>query len=381
MLGRAEPSTGFDQALITRHTVAETARRRLRVLVAEDNAINRIIAIKMLEKLGHVAEGVTSGMDAIESLRAMPYDLVLMDCQMPVMGGLEATRIIRDPGSGVRDPRVPIIAITAHAMKGDRDRCIEAGMDDYVSKPTKVRDIAAAIDRCVPGMAKFGDPAPAADTRAEPAPRDFDREGFLERMMGDSALASETLESFLADSPPVLDGLSEAILAGDAASAGRFAHMLKGVSANMGGEILSEIAAQMQEAGKENDLQRLAELLPNARAAYRILYSSIQKFQFPGTQSPREGPATPPMNPPETPAKGLVLVVEDDPNSRKLAGKILGMLGYTAEFARKGLEAIEAFYFPPSSWICRCRRWTGLMPQEKSARLRGLRRRASRSLP
>jgi len=343
VMGREEPSTGFDQALITRHTVAETARRRLRVLVAEDNTINRIIAIKMLEKLGHVAEGVTNGMDAIESLRGMPYDLVLMDCQMPVMDGFEATRIIRDPGSGVRNPRVPIIAITAHAMKGDRDLCINAGMNDYVSKPTKVRDIAAAIDRCVPGMSRFGDPVPVADTEAAPAPRDFDREGFLERMMGDSDLASETVKSFLADSPPLLDGLSEAILAGDAASACKFAHMLKGASANMGGEILSQITAQMQDAGNENNLPRLSELFPHAQAAYRVLCSNLQKFQFPGTQPQHEGPEAAVMNPPETPVKVLVLVVEDDPNSRKLTGKILQKLGYSAEFAADGTEALKSF--------------------------------------
>ena len=278
VLGRQE-ALGSDRDLITRHTVAETARRRLRILVAEDNTTNRIIAVKMLEKLGHMAESVANGEEVIDSLRRIPYDLVLMDCQMPVMDGFHATMIIRGPGSNVLNPRVPIIALTAHAMKGDRDLCIEAGMNDYVSKPTNVHDLAAAIERCLADASGFAHAAPVAQDVG--APCDFDREGFLERTMGDRALASEIVAAFLADSPPLLEKLSEAIAAGDAAAAGKFAHTLKGSGANMGGQTFSRIASQMQDAGKANNLARLAELLPAALAAFQSLCSHLRKFQSP----------------------------------------------------------------------------------------------------
>ena len=276
VLGREE-ATGSDLDLITRHTVAETARRRLRILVAEDNTTNRIVAVKMLEKLGHMAEAVANGEEVIDSLRRIPYDLVLMDCQMPVMDGFHATEVIRGPGSGVLNPRVPIIALTAHAMKGDRDLCIEAGMNDYVSKPATMHDLTAAIERCIAGVSGFDHAAPVAD----PAPRDFDREGFLERTLGDLGLAAEIVAAFLADSPPLLEKLSSAISAGDAATAGKCAHTLKGSAANMGGQTFSAIAADMQDAGKANNLPLLAELLPSAQAAFQTLCSHLREFESP----------------------------------------------------------------------------------------------------
>jgi len=276
VLGRKEP-VGSERDLITRHTVAEAARKRLRVLVAEDNTTNRIIAVKMLEKLGHMAEAVANGQEVIDSLRRIPYDLVLMDCQMPGIDGFAATRIIRDPGSNVLNPRIPIIALTAHAMKGDRDLCIEVGMNDYVSKPTNVHDLAAAIERCLSSVAGFVRADPVVDPVA--APREFDKEGYLERTLGDRILACEITAAFLADSPPMLDKLSEAIAAGDAGEAGRCAHALKGSAANMGGQVFSGIAADMQDAGKANDLARLAELLPAARSAFQTLCEHLRAFE------------------------------------------------------------------------------------------------------
>ena len=282
VLGRQEAEGGADRDLVTRHTVAETARRRLRVLVAEDNTTSQTIAVKMLEKLGHMAEAVANGEEVIDSLRRIPYDLVLMDCQMPVVDGFAATRIIRDPGSNVLNPRVPIIALTAHAMKRDRDLCIEVGMNDYVSKPTSLHDLAAAIERSLSGVSGFGHAARVAD--AGSASRDFDREGFLERTLGDPGLAREVAAAFLADSPTLFERLSRAIAAGDAVAAGKCAHELKGSSATMGGQVLSEIAAEMQEAGTENNLPRLAELLSAARPAFLSLCALLQEFGSPDKQ-------------------------------------------------------------------------------------------------
>ncbi len=121
--------------IITRHTVADTRKKNIKILIAEDNIINQKLAIKLLEKFGYKADAVANGEEAVRLLSMVPYNLVLMDVQMPVMDGLEATKIIRNPESHVRDHNIPVIAMTAHAMSGDREICISAGMNDYISKP------------------------------------------------------------------------------------------------------------------------------------------------------------------------------------------------------------------------------------------------------
>ncbi len=124
----------------------DTLNARLRILVAEDNRVNQKVAMRMLEHMGHRVDVVANGLEALAALRAMPYDMVLMDVQMPEMDGFEATRRIRDPETGISNPRIPIIAMTAHAMKGDRERCLDAGMDGYVSKPVEPAALREAIE-------------------------------------------------------------------------------------------------------------------------------------------------------------------------------------------------------------------------------------------
>ncbi len=135
---------------ITRHSLTEDSRRKVRILLAEDNAVNQTLALRLLRrKLGYRAEAVSDGVEAIKALSSQDYDLVLMDCQMPKMDGYEATGVIRDPNSTVRNHSIPIIAMTANAMKGDRENCLAAGMDDYVAKPVRVRHLAEAIKRAL----------------------------------------------------------------------------------------------------------------------------------------------------------------------------------------------------------------------------------------
>jgi CheY-like chemotaxis protein len=131
--------------LITRHSLKEY-RRKLRFLLADDNEVNRRLALKILQKMGYEAHAVENGREAVDALKKEDYDIVLMDVQMPEMDGLEATRLIRDPQSGTLNPKIPIIALTAHAMKGDRENCLEAGADDYVSKPIDPKRLRKAID-------------------------------------------------------------------------------------------------------------------------------------------------------------------------------------------------------------------------------------------
>ena len=118
--------------------------------MVEDNIINQQVALAILKKLGLRADAVANGLEALRALEQLPYDLVLMDVQMPEMDGLEATRAIRDPHSAVRDHHISIIAMTANAMQGDRERCLEAGMNDYVPKPVSAPALAGALEKWLP---------------------------------------------------------------------------------------------------------------------------------------------------------------------------------------------------------------------------------------
>ncbi len=135
--------------LITRHSINEQRRRNARILLAEDNLVNQKVAMKMLSNFGFSAKVANNGKEALELLRKERFDLVLMDVQMPEMDGLETTRMIRRPGSGVLDPDVPIVAMTANAMKGDKERCLEAGMNDYISKPVRPKELREKVEKWV----------------------------------------------------------------------------------------------------------------------------------------------------------------------------------------------------------------------------------------
>ena len=241
-----------------------------RILLAEDNITNQQVALGMLKKLGLRADAVANGIEAVKALEDIPYDLVLMDVQMPEMDGFEATRIIRDEQSAVQNHAVPILAMTAHAMQGDRDRCLAAGMNDYVSKPVNPKMLAEKLELWLsPGEmsdAATDDPAAACscpDATVSPTVI-YDRDGFLERLMGDAEIADTVIEVFLDDIPKQIESLKASLADDDAETIERIVHSIKGAAANIGGEALREIAGHIEEACRNGHVdvahQRCAEL-------------------------------------------------------------------------------------------------------------------------
>ena len=217
-----------------------------RILLAEDNVANRQVALGILEKLGCRVDAVENGAEVLNALKAASYDLVLMDVQMPVMDGVETTRRIRESAS-----EIPVIAVTAHAMSGDREAFIRAGMNDYLSKPVSVQSVGDMLKKWLTNEAgpKRLLPAPEAMeplTGETPPDCAWDRLGLLKRMMGDEGLVAALAQGFVSDMPRQINLLRSAVLAGDEAELKRLAHSLKGSAANIGAPALMAAAESLE---------------------------------------------------------------------------------------------------------------------------------------
>jgi CheY-like chemotaxis protein/HPt (histidine-containing phosphotransfer) domain-containing protein len=218
---------------------------------------------------------VANGAEALRALETLPYDLVLMDAQMPEMDGFEAARRIRDPQSVIPNHHIPIIAMTAHAMSGDRERCLAAGMDDYVTKPVSPQALADALERWLPredaarSVPEPARPAISGPEAAASPPADdaeapiYDRAGMLARLMDDEDLARMVVDGFLEDLPRQMEMLRSALRAGDVEGAHRGAHTIRGASSNVGGEVLRAAAHEMEKSAAAGDLEAVAAALPN----------------------------------------------------------------------------------------------------------------------
>ena len=241
---------GQDAApFVTRHSLAEQARRSVRILLAEDNTVNQKVAMKMIEKLGHQVDCVANGREAVDALQSAPYDVVLMDCHMPEMDGYAATGAIRDWEGEER--HTPIIAMTANAMKGDDKKCLDAGMDAYLAKPVRPHELADMLARYTERETPAHDvaaPVPATDAAV------FDRDGLLERVDDDTELLDELVSLYLEEMPRHLDALRAALDAGDGDTAKRCAHTIKGSSDNMGAVAVRDVALAMETAAASGEL-------------------------------------------------------------------------------------------------------------------------------
>jgi CheY-like chemotaxis protein/HPt (histidine-containing phosphotransfer) domain-containing protein len=223
---------------------AQAAAAGLHVLVAEDNAVNQRLAVALLTKRGHRTSVVESGHEVLAAMERERFDLILMDLQMPGMGGLEATAAIR-ARERQRGGHVRIIAMTAHAMPGDREKCLEVGMDDYLTKPIDSRRLFAALDEVV---------ASRSAAEAEADLLTFDRADLLRRLDGDDELMHDVIDLYLQDSPRLVDDIGAAIAANDAKAVRATAHRLKGAAGNLAATKLAEIAYDLELMGERDAL-------------------------------------------------------------------------------------------------------------------------------
>jgi len=232
-----------------------------RVLVVDDNPLNRDIATHLLARLGLAADQAASGLEALQATARTVYDAILMDCQMPQLDGYEATQQIRRREAGTKT-HVPIIALTANTLPGDRERCLEAGMDDYLFKPVRLEQLSGALRRWIRIEAPDTPAAPVrSDLPAASPQRVFDCERALAAMGGDMELLRELAEMFRRDAEQMLARVRHEAARGDAEAMWKAAHSLKGAVASFGAQVVFETAQRAEAIGRSGDLSSAPEVL------------------------------------------------------------------------------------------------------------------------
>jgi TMAO reductase system sensor TorS len=278
----------------TQSASGDRPQSSLNILLAEDNVVNQRVAVSMLEKRGHFVQPVFNGKEALEALSCECFDLVLMDVQMPVMDGFEATAAIRE--NELQTGRhLPIIAMTAHAMKGDRERCLDVGMDDYLAKPVDSKALeetlrrwgTAARERAKISEARTtthevsrkrvaqANTQQASGSNQSPAPDVFDMHALHARVEGDLDLLSEMIDLYLSSSPLLLAEIESAVAGRDGEKTNRAAHTLKGVLKNMCAGACADAAFELEKIGKAGESDQAEQSLSVLKMEYQRLQSAL----------------------------------------------------------------------------------------------------------
>jgi len=283
---------GEDIGLVTRHTVAEARevpdldleRKAVsgRVLVAEDNYINQQVALEIIKSLGCTAEVAATGQEAVTLAKSGDFALVFMDCEMPGMDGFAATAEIRR--SETNDKHVPIVAMTAHAMKGDRERCIESGMDDYISKPIDPQSVMNVLQRWLVDNVhgEIAEGHARADAAAEAALPDFDIDQALWVTGGKVDMLRRLIDVFLSNIPGRMAELQEALSSADKEEIRRLSHSIKGAAASVGAKRFSKIAFDMELCAQHGSVHAAHLLFDDLDAAFGTLRESLESFNWNG---------------------------------------------------------------------------------------------------
>jgi CheY-like chemotaxis protein/HPt (histidine-containing phosphotransfer) domain-containing protein len=250
----------------------------MKILVAEDNKTNQLIAKNLLNLPNCSVDIVSNGQEAFEMLKNNTYHLVLMDVQMPIMNGMVATRLIRSPDSEVVDPNIPIVAMTACVTTTHRDKCLSAGMNDFLSKPINSDELMAVIHRYCPKKP----PLPISSFNDSPEPETdcfiFDPQGLSLRLRNDKDLCRELIEVFLTDVPQLITQLKIALADGQLPQAQHIAHTIKGAAKNVNAEALAQHSQAIETLTKEQNLDGAQAKLVFLEAAFDRLKLELDKF-------------------------------------------------------------------------------------------------------
>jgi CheY-like chemotaxis protein/HPt (histidine-containing phosphotransfer) domain-containing protein len=242
--------------------ITPAGQSTLQILVADDNAVNQQLALALLKKIGYQADVVVNGAEVLDALARRRYDVVLMDVEMPVMDGLEASRRINQEWPAAQRPR--IIAMTANAMQGDREACLSAGMDDYLSKPIRREELAAALARSNPRAVSTNAP-PAADEGEDLPPVDL---AALEAALGDPVVVSEVIATFLDDAPELVRTLRRSLEHRDLEELRRAAHTLKSNGRTFGASSLASLSEELELSAQTGSLASADDLLAQIQSEY-----------------------------------------------------------------------------------------------------------------
>ncbi len=261
--------------ILTRHSLAEGRGHTARILLAEDNPVNQKVAARILERAGHRVDGVASGREVVAAISALPYDLILMDVQMPDMDGLEAARVIRSGDGPGR--LVPIIAMTAHAGADDRERCVQAGMDDCIPKPLDPKRLADTVRRWA-GVIVLHDKdstRPPAESGSAPPAVDMER---IRSLAGDDTdFARELAAAFAQDVASHIGALERALGEGDMKRVRTEAHAIKGAAGNLGAHPLAEVMKAIESVTDFGSITNAAPVMDNARRHFSAAVESLRE--------------------------------------------------------------------------------------------------------
>ncbi|MGH2696758.1 MAG: response regulator [Actinomycetota bacterium] len=252
-----------------------------RVLLAEDNPANRKLALAMLRKLGYAADAVTNGLEAIEAVERSPYDAVLMDCRMPAMDGFQATAEIRRREDSAS--RMPIIAMTADAMEGDRQKCLDAGMDDYVSKPVSFESLDAVLQRWVPSADAGMGPSPS-DGHVEEEERSLDPAiiSSLRQLQArrEKEWMPRLISMFLEDAASTLERLRQAVKLEEQETITEGAHALAGTAASFGASRMGRLSGHLKTLGSQGRFESARATMAEIEAEFDLVSEEL-RAEFP----------------------------------------------------------------------------------------------------
>jgi CheY-like chemotaxis protein len=267
--------------MVTRHSLFEKKMQKIHLLVVEDNPVNQKMALTMLRKAGYIVDAVENGKLAVETLKKQHYDLVLMDIQMPVMDGYQATKAIRQMEGNIK--HTTIIAMTAHAMEGDREKCINAGMDDYLTKPINPQELFKTITKWVKSKLKdeFSEEPPLPEEartaqviKSQQGAPLIDMEAAMARFGNDRDFFREMAEEFLNYVPEQIKVLEEAVQSDDTDSVQKTGHSIKGAAGNLSAQKIFSLALIIENKGRSKDIADVSPLIEDLKTEV----SAVQKF-------------------------------------------------------------------------------------------------------